>query len=78
VSSRLSASGRHDAASPNTETEEARGGKPHKFGVNLHLDLMKGIGAFSTRKEAEAAEEAVAGARERRGHRVFWCCNSTI
>lgn len=47
-------------------------GKPHKFGVRLRLDLMKRIGPFSTRKEAEAAEKAVALALERRGHRVFW------
>ena len=47
-------------------------GKPHKFGVRLRLDLMKGIGPFSTRKDAEAAEKMVAKALERRGHRVFW------
>jgi len=46
--------------------------KAHKFGVKLRLDLMKGIGPFSTRKEAEKAETAVAKALERRGHRVFW------
>ena len=46
--------------------------KAHKFGVKLRLDLMKGIGPFTTRKEAEAAEKAVAEALERRGHRVFW------
>ena len=47
-------------------------GKPHRFGVRLRLDLMKGIGPFGTRAEAEAAEQAVARALERRGHRVFW------
>ena len=46
--------------------------KAHRFGVKLRLDLMKGIGPFTTRKEAEAAEKAVAEALERRGHRVFW------
>jgi hypothetical protein len=46
--------------------------KAHKFGVRLRLDLMKGIGPFSTREQAEAAEKAVAEALERRGHRVFW------
>ncbi len=46
--------------------------KPHKFGIRLRVDLMKGIGPFSTRKEAEAAEKAVAEALERRGHVVFW------
>lgn len=46
--------------------------KAHKFGLKLRLDLMKGIGPFSTRKEAEAAEKDVAEALERRGHRVFW------
>ena len=47
-------------------------GKPYKFGIKLRLDLMKGIGPFSTRKEAEVAEKAVAEALERRGHKVFW------
>ena len=46
--------------------------KPYKFGRKLRPDLMKGIGPFSTRKEAEAAERAVAEALERRGHLVFW------
>lgn len=47
-------------------------GKPHRFGKRLRLDLMKGIGPFFTRKEAETAEKAVAEALERRGHVVFW------
>jgi hypothetical protein len=47
-------------------------GKPYKYGVRLRHDLMKGIGPFATRKQAEAAEKAVAEALERRGHRVFW------
>ena len=46
--------------------------KAHKFGVRLRLDLMKGIGPFSTRREAESAEKVVAEALTRRGHRVFW------
>jgi hypothetical protein len=46
--------------------------KAHQFGIRLRLDLMKGIGPFSTRKQAEAAEKAVAEALERRGHLVFW------
>jgi GIY-YIG catalytic domain-containing protein len=46
--------------------------KPHKYGVRLRFDLMKGIGPFSTRKAAESAEKQVAEALERRGHRVFW------
>jgi hypothetical protein len=46
--------------------------KPHRFGIKLRLDLMKGIGPFSTRNDAEAAEKAVAAALEKRGHRVFW------
>jgi hypothetical protein len=46
--------------------------KPHRYGLRLRRDLMQGIGPFSTRKEAEAAEKAVADALERRGHRVFW------
>jgi hypothetical protein len=46
--------------------------KPYKFGIRLRYDLMKRIGPFSTRREAEAAEKAVALALQRRGHRVFW------
>ena len=47
-------------------------GKAHRFGIRLRYDLMKGIGPFTTREDAEAAEAAVAAALERRGHRVFW------
>jgi hypothetical protein len=47
-------------------------GKPHRFGIRLRYDLMKGIGPFASRAEAERAEKAVAEALERRGHRVFW------
>ena len=47
-------------------------GIAHRYGVRLRLDLMKDIGPFATRKEAEAAEKAVAEALTRRGHRVFW------
>src|SRR5262245_20860747 len=47
-------------------------GKPHRFGVRLRYDLMKEIGPFRTRKDAEKAEKAVAKALEKRGHRVFW------
>ena len=47
-------------------------GKPHRFGVRLRYDLMKGIGPFTSRRDAEAAERAVAAALEKRGHRVFW------
>jgi hypothetical protein len=46
--------------------------KPHRFGVRLRLDLMQGIGPFTTREEAERAEQELAEALERRGHRVFW------
>jgi hypothetical protein len=35
-------------------------GKAHRFGFRLRYDLMKGIGAFSTRAGAERAEKAVA------------------
>ena len=47
-------------------------GKPHRYGRRLRYDLMKGIGPFGSRAEAERAEKAVAEALERRGHRVFW------
>ena len=46
--------------------------KPHRYGVRLRYDLMKNIGPLSSRKDAEAAERAVAAALEKRGHRVFW------
>jgi hypothetical protein len=46
--------------------------KVYRFGIKLRLDLMKGIGPFATRKDAEAAEKAVAAALEKRGHLVFW------
>jgi len=46
--------------------------KVYRFGVKLRLDLMMGIGTFATRKDAEAAEKAVAAALEKRGHLVFW------
>jgi len=47
-------------------------GKVHRYGKRLRWDLMKDIGPFKTRAEAENAERAVAKALERRGHRVFW------
>jgi hypothetical protein len=47
-------------------------GKPHRYGVKLRYDLMKGIGTFTSRANAETAERAVAEALARRGHRVFW------
>jgi hypothetical protein len=47
-------------------------GKAHRFGVRLRYDLMKGIGTFVTRRDAERAEKAVAEALKKRGHRVFW------
>jgi hypothetical protein len=47
-------------------------GKPHRFGMRLRYDLMKGIGPFATREEAERAERAVAEALKKRGHPVFW------
>ena len=47
-------------------------GKPHKYGLKLRWDLMKGIGPFATRADAEAGERAVAEALQRRGHIVYW------
>jgi hypothetical protein len=46
--------------------------KAHKFGLRLRQDLMQGLGPYASRAEAEAAEQAVAEALIRRGHRVFW------
>ena len=46
--------------------------KAHCYGVKLRWDLMAKLGPLSTRKEAEAAEKAMAEALQRRGHRVFW------
>ena len=59
-----------------TEGEGKRLGD-HEFaflyeGALEGLDLMKGIGPFPTRKEAEAAEKGVAAALKKRGHLVFW------
>ena len=45
--------------------------KPYRFGVRLRYDLMK-VGPFTTRKDAELGEKAVAEALIKRGHRVFW------
>ena len=47
-------------------------GKPHRYGKRLRYDLMKDIGPYTSRKDAERAEKAVAEALQRRGHRVFW------
>ena len=47
-------------------------GKPYRYGRRLRYDLMKSIGTFASRTDAERAEKAVAEALERRGHRVFW------
>ena len=66
------------AHAPEHRFEQHKGGgklaaaKPYRYGKRLRYDLMKGIGPFSSRKEAEQAEKAVAAALERRGHRVFW------
>jgi predicted GIY-YIG superfamily endonuclease len=46
--------------------------KVYLFGKHLRRDLMKGIGPFPTRREAEKAERQVAEALQKRGHRVFW------
>lgn len=43
-----------------------------KYGIRLRPDLWEGIGPFSTREQAEAAEAALAEQLEARGHRVFW------
>jgi hypothetical protein len=47
-------------------------GKPHRYGEKLRWDLMEKLAPLSTRKEAEAAEKAMAEALAQRGHRVFW------
>jgi hypothetical protein len=66
------------AHSPEHRFEQHKAGgrlaaaKPHRFGVKLRKDLMKGIGPFTSRADAEAAEKKVAEALTRRGHRVFW------
>lgn len=46
--------------------------KPHRYGENLRWDLMEKVSPVSTRKEAETAEQALAEALVKRGHRVFW------
>jgi hypothetical protein len=45
--------------------------KAHRYGVRLRWDLMEKIAPLSTRKDAEAAEKAMAEALVKRGHRVF-------
>src|SRR5215203_959474 len=45
-------------------------GKPHRYGERLRWDLMERLAPLSTRKEAEAAEKAMAEALAQRGHRV--------
>jgi hypothetical protein len=66
------------AHSPEHRFEQHKAGgklaaaKPHRYGVKLRHDLMKGIGPFASRQEAETAEKAVADALMKRGHRVFW------
>jgi hypothetical protein len=47
-------------------------GKAHRFGVKLRPDLTAGIGPFTTRAEAERAEQTLAEALERQGRKVFW------
>lgn len=47
-------------------------GKAHRYGMRLRWDLMEKMGPLSTRRDAEAAERAMAEALVRRGHRVFW------
>ena len=47
-------------------------GKPYRYGVKLRWDLMEKVAPLSNRKDAEAAEKAMAEALEKRGHRVFW------
>lgn len=65
------------AHSPEQRFEQHKAGgklaaaKPYRYGKRLRYDLMK-IGPFTSRKEAEQAEKAVAAALEKRGHRVFW------
>jgi hypothetical protein len=46
--------------------------KAHRYGMKLRWDLMEKMGPVSTRKDAEAAERAMAEALLKRGHRVFW------
>ncbi len=46
--------------------------KAHRYGMKLRWDLMEKIGPLSTRKDAEAAERAMAEALVKRGHIVFW------
>ena len=67
----------HGATSPaDTLTPQQVGHLRHVENLSLQpandWSLMKGIGTFGSRSDAEAAERAVAEALERRGHRVFW------
>jgi len=58
-------------------TQHMRGGrlantKVYRYGVRLRPDLYRAWNPFETRREAEAAEEALAMELERRGYVVFW------
>ena len=46
--------------------------KVYKYGVRLRPDLYGAWNPFSTRREAEAAEEALAMEMEKRGYVVDW------
>jgi len=46
--------------------------KVYKYGVRLRPDLYGAWNPFGTRREAEAAEEALAMELERRGYVVYW------
>jgi hypothetical protein len=46
--------------------------KVYKYGVRLRPDLYGAWNPFGTRREAEAAEEALAMDLEQRGYVVYW------
>jgi hypothetical protein len=46
--------------------------KVYQYGRRLRPDLYRAWNPFPTRREAEAAEEALAMELERRGYVVFW------
>ncbi len=58
-------------------TQHMRGGrlantKVYKYGRRLRPDLYRAWNPFSTRREAEEAEQALAMELERRGFVVYW------
>lgn len=68
----------HTAHSPERRFEQHKLGgklssyKPRRYGVRLRPDLCARVGPFSSRSEAEQAEERLAKKLEAKGYVVYW------